>query len=699
METKSLYEALCMEGQLYPHDFVERMGFESVHWENNNWFQRETSLRHDMVCMLLCNLEPISNMMDDKIEDILGPPEKKKKLDEIENVMASTSSSSSSSHTQKLVSSYGLDDMGDDSLYRYVLLEGRSNVIQIQNKLCDQYNIDKLSRMYDIFDREESKFCEIKVTLNFNNSYEEYISYLDERKNICLMHINPEHLNFKMIDKNENFPGLGKAISFLARRLTLMRMLGIQDPEIDLEIEISKSIFCNERFNGNCTTWIKSFWDLRKMELRKDDRNPTVPHPIKRILESKLKECLEDTTKREGDFMQFKGKILPGPFTHSEKMEVETDAEMITKLMEDRKFNNEIMDWIVEQWCNSKDTFKFVEGKQLYKVPKRLREDLGIGMKKSYRNDGHPMLKQIEFDEPEKKRYSCWMSNLMKDLTRKDKNNLNYFEDLQKEEMGTSHPMGKVCQQIVNKIFQLFGETELAAYCSVIKNFYSRLGGAYLKRGSNNNKRPAMVIFPLYSSGIFEGKKVRGVTGFVIRGPQHAKKSTDRIPFITFEMLNNTERGKLFQTFVKKPQFFVDNKGTRWCVRKNSILKQDPSYLAFIIDAVYLTANMVGEMTFGNLNNRNPNIMNTALELIDACDKWILDRMVESVLMAILGNSQEEGLLSGLRKVFMLKLNWSRTKEAWGSDVSGFADSINECLLDQPLALYFAKQFRDILDD
>jgi hypothetical protein len=47
-----------MSPELYHIDFYNRFATTDIHWSSSNLFQREASLRHDMVCLLLCNMEP-----------------------------------------------------------------------------------------------------------------------------------------------------------------------------------------------------------------------------------------------------------------------------------------------------------------------------------------------------------------------------------------------------------------------------------------------------------------------------------------------------------------------------------------------------------------------------------------------------------------------------------------------------------------
>lgn len=185
----------------------------------------------------------------------------------------------------------------------------------------------------------------------------------------------------------------------------------------------------------------------------------------------------------------------------------------------------------------------------------------------------------------------------------------------------------------------------------------------------------------------------------MIRGPQHATHGTDRVPIITCERYSRIDFAQKMKPFIKKAIFVFDSLGREWCMRVNSVMKADAPFLSFIVNSSYLAANMVGEFTVGNPRNQTDYRADLQIEtLLSVGRTWVLERAAEGAMMAVVGGSQEEGLLAALRKVFMRKLCWSRGEKAYMGDIQGFCDSINECLLDRPLSLYFAHQFREILN-
>lgn len=699
-------EVLCTSGDLYSEDFIKTFGEIDAHWKSNTWFQREASLRHDMVCVLLCNLEvdESRDALDLNVE--LNPkPLKRRRIGE-----ASTSSSSSGRSDRGVIDQDVDPDgeilaafRGDENIYRYILLEGKSNLAQIQNKISSILQIDNMKRQYDIYDKEEKKFIEVKVTLDYGRSEEEYLGYLDDRRYTALVHINPSTLQHVALDKQDEMPGLSKAIEFLAKRKSLLLgRLNFMESDLYSVKDLSSTIFCNDRFNRCVEEWTKLFWDHRKKPLGSQEnfaKTKTLGH----ILEPELKMLIEDTSKRNADFMQFPGKVLPDPMVSHIETDLDKDAEMVDLLFQDlivppTQPKAEIVNWVISKWkAGNRNTFSLTTVKERAGTLPNFLRDLGIGCKGTIRNDDHKDLKQKEFKPPEKKRYSAWMSHLLKELAEPNDLELNCFVELQQREHEDDHPMSQITASVADKYFKLFGMTNVASYCSKLKGVYSRLGGAYLGRDRKSKDRPDSVVFPIYSVGEKEGQKSRALSGFIIRGPQHTRAATDKIPYISVELLN-CKQGLKYRNFIRGAHIFYDTLGRAWCYRVNSIMKGATSYVSFVINSAFLPANMLGEITLGNpLNKTDFRADEEMAVYLRDHGLWLMERCAESVMMAATGSSQEEGAMAIIRKIFMLKLNWHRGKLAIGCDTPGLAEALNETLIDSPFALYMGQQIRSIL--
>lgn len=60
----SKYEFLVNDPTFYPPEVVVKHGINEPHWELENWQKRERSLLHDMICILLANLEPATSLVE-----------------------------------------------------------------------------------------------------------------------------------------------------------------------------------------------------------------------------------------------------------------------------------------------------------------------------------------------------------------------------------------------------------------------------------------------------------------------------------------------------------------------------------------------------------------------------------------------------------------------------------------------------------
>lgn len=483
----------------------------------------------------------------------------------------------------------------------------------------------------------------------------------------------------------------------------MMNDLNMLDNDMNMDADMANEIMRGRYLNQLSAQWSDYLWAHKDLPLLDSDKDPELSdqNRISLLKEKELKSFIEDTSSRETEIMKFHGKILPPPMCQYQETKFNKDYEILQELLQDLRFNedqekggsaNEIIQLFNSLEDKEHDIFMISS----HSFKNELQKDLGIKMKGTVRYDDHPDLRQKNHEVPPKLKYSPWMSNLLRDICYHHPHEVGFNSDLAKREMQSDHPMAKVAGDVVSKYFRLFGRTFLSMYVSSVKGVYSRLGGAFLVRGKKSSKRGEIALFPIYAVSNDENTK-RFVSGFVLRGPTHAKSPTDRIPLITMEMLNMK---CAYSQAVKKGYFLMDNFGRHWCYRVNSIMKQDPSYLTFLQNSTYLAANFIGEMTIANPNiPGNYNAGALPMRFIDVHGAWLMERCAESVMMAVLGGSQEEGALAIIRKIFMLKLNWHRGNPAYGSDLKGLADALNECLLDHPLALYFGQQIRNFLSD
>lgn len=706
MADPSVMEMICNSGTLYTEEFIQHFGKKSPHWSSSTWPQREASLRHDMVCILLCNLQPVKRFADEDCDFWLERPAIKRS-----RTQSGSTASTSTGQSDVVMEDADAGEYNDqiasmpnpEALLRYIVLEGKSNIAQYQNMLSTKYHLPSMKKQYDIFDRVEKKFIEVKVTLNYTKSLLEYELKEDPKERTALVHMNPSSYKLTMVGKEDPMPGAAKAEEFLLKRaVRLAAYPSVVDSDLFVSESLIEEVFCNSRFNKSVAEWSNLFWDYKNKEPSSDENQMEMAALIT-LSEHRLKELIEDTSKRDAPFMTLPLKVLPRPIVREAETSLNLDGEMLDFIMKGLTFREDsekakIANWLVKRWSlGEKKTFCFTVNRERKIIPDLVQKDLGMGCKGTVRSDDHENLRQKEFGPIPKARYSAWMDHLMKYLSKPNGTGINYFEDLQNSENADEHPMAVLSDTAVSSYFKLFGNSNLGAYCNKVKGVYSRFGGAYAGRGGSGKGKPETVIFPIYAVGNRNGETVRSVSGFIVRGAHHARTATDRIPFIIIEMLDSVE-GLKYWPFVRNMHILHDTHGNAWSYRVNSIAKGSTSFLSFMANSAYLPANMLGELTI-NIPNpaNNLDAGNEVINFLNSYPEWFMDRCCESVMMAVLGSSQEEGAMAIIRKIYMLKLAWSRGEKPLGYDLPGLADALNECLINSPFALYMGKKIRDTL--
>lgn len=709
IEGKNIYLELVEDSGLYPKTVIEKWGRTDRHWRTDNHIKREQSLRHDMVCILLANLEKIDVLTS--IERLLdAPPAKRRRIDEGEySGGASSSSGSSGTGSTKAEFLAKTSDavLDEDSGYRYLLIEGMPAEERVVNAIATKFGIPAPSHLFDLFDIVEKQWIEVKVTSRFSVAIERYEEVREPAVNSCLVWVSPQSGEIRIRGRVSRLPGELKATEFILNRAKfIMTKRGMPESDLYEEEDPIEEVFRCRRFNKDRDEWVSTWWEDRNLTPL-DAPAEFNPEFVNKPFEYReLAMWIEDTSKRQDEVMKFRPKVLPPVLLSPLLTEEENDEELVTLFMNaidpmQTTPYGKLVRSIREDWLKTpqKSTFMYKTKKECLNLFPDLAVALGIGRKGTTRNDDHEDLRQEEFHGYPNARYSPWMSELIQVLALDVKPSGLSFEGFLSEQENVSvHPLSKEMQVIRSKFFRAFGSTNIAEYCSTIKNFYSRLGGAYCERTQRGN-HARICIFPILSTGVNpDGVTQRRVTGICIRGPHHAKHATDRISFLTIELQSKWCYGARFTPIVKKGHIVESMNEYQLIVRQNAIMKQDPSYLAFIHNATYLSANFLGEIFLHSTTTlREHSCLRSASLFIDGSKTWLMERVVESVLMAILGGSQEEGAFAIIRKLYMAMLAKRRGDTPYSRDWKGLAEALNECLKDSAYALYWGHQTRECL--
>nr|QPL15349.1 polymerase PA [Raphidiopteran orthomyxo-related virus OKIAV180] len=746
META--YNNLLDERSLYPTDFVQSFGVAGKHWKNESDKKRELSLRHDMVCVLLCNMQPqdhynIIREMGKRKYEGQHKKELRRRLnieeggaDEVDFVRLlgkpistpSTSKQSSSSGSSRDTDENTRDE---ESLYRYWLIEGMTNPEQIQSILAKEFKCEKPNSQWDIADRKLKKFVEVKVTLDFDCAISSYnIKKENIPDNTALVLVHPVSSQIKFVDHPGDFNGIPKVMQFILKRYTFMRNLGIMDTPIQEEGNLKESIFCSPFFNESLNKWVEDWWNLTKENvIPPEDLYKELSAPPNIVTPSALLEGLTsfDEKFRRGT-VRYKGKILPELVCANIETSEETDFNMIsvffneitkyglllTKRGRDCKansINNDIVQIIAKAWSDEKST-NFNLCLDLLNMDERsdLKIALGIGEKRLIHNPDNEDVQQPQYKKLKPKLPSNWFPMLLYCMNSKSQYYpfLPYSELLE-EPPNDSHPLAIICEEAASKTFHEILKTNSAITSAKLTNIHSRLGGAYLCRDLKKNRENSQIaIMPIYASTMdcttpANRRTKRILSGVLIRGPNHAKSPTDRINFITIELFHNNPNAISFTDIVAKAMTNEnkDDKETPFflLVRQNSIMKEDPSYGTFNANALFVPLNLLGAMTLENTtlpSDYNPReALNKILQ--DHSD-WFCESFTEGLLMAMIGNSRDEGYFALLRKLFMILHTMMNHDRCFNWNIKSFCDSINECLIDNPLSMHYHQTVLKILE-
>lgn len=113
---------------------------------------------------------------------------------------------------------------------------------------------------------------------------------------------------------------------------------------------------------------------------------------------------------------------------------------------------------------------------------------------------------------------------------------------------------------------------------------------------------------------------------------------------------------------------------------------------------MFIPINMLGSMTLENPNISQSENMVEYIQSISARGKeWFLDRYIEGLCFALLGNARDEGYFAHIRKLFMVIFTWRIEKSSASFDTTQFCKKMNECILDNPVSMHFHINLLDIL--
>jgi len=702
------------ESGLYPPGFIREYGESSIHWNLESDRAKEVFLRHQMACVLLSNMQMSSDLEKTQTSspDSGSPPSKRIRLGSL------PSSSGSSASTMGIeeqnepgviinVAGCTLPEKPKAAL-RIIILEGDPFIDRAQNRICQENGFPSWDTKWDLYDRQLKRFIEVKVSMDLDGSLYRYeLKKSQNPDHASLIVVNPESCKIDFIDHPGDLQGRRKAEDFFIRRKRAISNLGLMESTLSDYEDVISTIFCNPRSNKMVEDWISGFWPHRNRPI---PFASLIPGPVTRVRETgyqivqpdMILRRLEDPTLREGaDYSQWNAKLPPITWLDCIEVTADKDHDMISEWLERFDFGEDCpVPWkIMRDHWNSLDepsTFKLFTKKDRSKTEfTPVMELLGIGKKTTVLNVENSNTVQKEFKGPPLTKLHPCFSHVLKDLIEPLEGDQCTFFNVSRDTMVSEHPMAKLSGLLFDEIFLMFSKSVAGAQASMLSNLYSRLGGAYVSPETMGSKRSNIVWFPiLYNSCDPLGNKSRKMAGICVRGPQHAKFGTDKIN-VAFILKYNQNGWNDFQREIlfKKCAMWESSSGM-WLSYRTALNKEDSSYLTFPLNSLFVVCNLYGEIMLNNEDRiDSSSLLNDGREDLLKHRDWYMDRMVEALSMGMMGGPQEEGALTGLRKLFMSMIAWSRQDPVSCISPDAFCDDINECLLNRPLAQHFVKQF------
>lgn len=681
------YRDIIYNCDLYPEDLIKQFGELGAHWSKESWIRREASLRHDMCTILLANLTPEDR--DTELRTMMDPDGRPIKYRVIEKPDGSIN----------LIEVF--PSVVPSGQKRYIILEGSTIAGLIQQKMAREWKMEEMPiGTWDLVDQRARKFIEVKITKNFQEALNSYHSKIQaDRDKYGLVWFHPTDLSSSFDNcKKEDFTGVEKVISFLAKRSLILTEANLMTTNLNEEEDLESTVMISPGVNSLVELWKSKWLNLDAPRMTQEEiYNAPVPS-LKLVTYSELKENLEDPSKRDCPTVKYNGKILPESLVHHLYTSAFSDKEMVVELL--NTWNLEIAprdpDSILTQIL--RETLEILEENRftLKNDHKTLKFLLGVGAKKKVYNAQDTTTKIPNRERAKPLRYHPWMHTIIREMTLMEPEVEGVaFPELLEEECDTNHPMEKIAKIILKEVTQIFCRGLVGHWCQKMKNLYSRIGGVYSNKGEGSLGHNNIAMFPLYSkvnTRLDTNTPLeRRMSGIIIRAPDHSRSASDKINVVVIEMTRADETTRKYHEHIKCNAVV---KGTDYdlIIRQNAIMKLDPSYLTFSPTSLFNVTNFIGEMVlFESSTKEFADPIRESRIFCETYRTWIKERLAECTFMMIMGSSQEEGLLAMHRMLFMMILNMERGKECFVYNIQGFCQKVNECVIDKPLAMYFQK--------
>lgn len=731
METQ--FKKLVLTSGVYPLEFVKKFGEQGKHWSTESWIRREWSLRHDMVCILLANCEPSDHLLEMYLGSI-----KRKRSEVIREVKRARLDENVEAHLRDVASSNPVDarenqddsgpeeDYDSDDIpspesfveqdfeaehhkileYRYIVLEAVPDAALFQNYYADKWGYEHPTRQFDLIDTTEKLFIEIKVSNNVNRIEVELASSgYYENPRYAYTIFSTTGTDRRQVNKSDEYPGISKVHAFFIKRSIAMAHLGIEDSVSDFA-DLSTIMFQNPKI----CQYIKSMEELISSNLKQSSASGfnTDGFKIEPIEMSDLFNLLVDPTEIESEeTVTWKGKLTPIFYCNPLELMDETDEHAVEYFMQldfrgankedcDDNLYKALMD-CMNAWMHrepNKKQFGFIETKGNKVITQELREALGIGRKGKVYTAVCEDAVQVVREPLKPQRYDIWFEKLYEDLSKMS-NYEDYYSVHYDDPNISSVPLYRFAHEWTNRFVKEIGFRNVGMVINQWQNFFSRFSGAYNTTigGKTTHNKIAVIPIKVMLRGRNGNDDLRLSTGIAIRGPHHMTSPTDKANFLIAELINDD----LPEKFYKKMNTITLTDGTKILLRKTSIKKIDGIHLSFLENSIFMACNMIGDMLLNDQSIKaESRFKQKCVDMLNhgPAMNFFVDRVIDAVVMAVIGNPRDEGFLSVFRKLIMVGISSRRGKPAFTFTTKGLCDKLNENILDNPFSMHLLLSYK-----
>lgn len=305
-----------------------------------------------------------------------------------------------------------------------------------------------------------------------------------------------------------------------------------------------------------------------------------------------------------------KDREMVDEFIDKMKLNLESTIEIRENVKDTTKssINKNLIEDIMTFWDRSdKCNFDFLKGIGGYEDTDNLKGTLGIRKKGKVFNANSSGMKQKEGGPIPMKMYPPWYEEVLCGLSENHpfSGHIPHI-DLTETPPDDGHPIAMITEPLTTSIIQYFLSLQAGMTVGRMCRFYSRMGGAYDQKITVTNKdRSNISVFPITATLYQQGSespntnKVRSVSRIVLKGLSHARSPSDRINFVTIEIMKCNDVCMDFCKYLNSSISYICSDQI-YIIRNNSIMKEDAVYNSFAYTSMFTPINLIGCMTLEN---------------------------------------------------------------------------------------------------